>query len=173
MTSVWVIVLAPTRITVRWQRRTPFQKTAELEIRRVCPREVAQGHAPGERIHLGRQGVRANAEQRGTEVTRIVRLRGGAPLAHRFSGPTEDRQRLPARGPASAQTHVVGEHAFESVSALCLTGRYGGIAPSARALSRVRPWRASQHSATTPGSQPRPVRPGGTILQPGNGQGGC
>jgi hypothetical protein len=52
-----------------------------------------------------------------------------------------------------------------------LTGRYGGIAPAARSLSRARPWRASQHSATAPGSHLRAVCPDRTMLRPGSGQG--
>jgi hypothetical protein len=78
---------APTRIPVRWQHRTSFHKAAELEIRRVCPFKVAQGHTPGGRIDLGRHSVGANAEQRGTRGARIDRLRGGASLAHRSAGP--------------------------------------------------------------------------------------
>lgn len=78
----------PARITDRGQRSTAFQEAPKLEIRRLCPREVAQGHSPGGLIQLGREGVGAGAEQGGTEGARIVRLGCGLPLAERLSEPT-------------------------------------------------------------------------------------
>ena len=82
-----------------------FQKSAELEVSRVCLRDVARRR----RIHLGRYDVCANPEQRGTQGTPIIRPGSGTPLAYHVSWPVEDREPLPARGPASGQTHVDGE----------------------------------------------------------------
>ena len=119
---------APTRITGRWQGCTSFQKAPKLEVSRVCPRDVAR-----RRRRASTSGGTAYGRTLSSAAHKTPRSSGGVAVRRWLTAsavPWWTASRCLPAVPPSAQTHVDGEHAFESVPALWLAGHYRGIAPT-------------------------------------------